>query len=86
MYNVLFPEKYRSVVFDEEVDEVLKDICLKIEERYEMKLIEIGIDKDHVHFLLQSVPTYSVTQIVMKIKSLTARKIFKRKPKVKKIL
>jgi REP element-mobilizing transposase RayT len=25
--------------------------------------LEIGIDKDHVHFLVQSVPTYSVTNL-----------------------
>ena len=44
------------------------------------------MDKDHVHFLIQSVPTYSVTGLVKMIKSLTAREIFKRCPHVKKQL
>ncbi len=43
-------------------------------------------DRDHVHFLVQSVPTYSVTKIVTMIKSLTAREVFKRYPQVKKQL
>ena len=56
--------KYRRAVFDEEVDVELRDVCLEIEKRYEMKLLEIGTDKDHVHFLLQLVPMYSVTRLV----------------------
>lgn len=51
-----------------------------------MKFIKVGTDTSHVHFLLQSVLNYSVTRIVMKIKSLTAREIIKRKLEVKKIL
>ena len=86
MYHLVFPAKYRRVVFDADVDEVLKAVCLEIERRYQMKFIEIGTDKDHVHFLVQSVPTYSVTKIVTMIKSLTAREIFKRCPQVKKKL
>jgi REP element-mobilizing transposase RayT len=40
-----------------------------------VKFLEIGTDKDHVHFLVQSVPTYSVTKIISTIKSITAREI-----------
>lgn len=39
-----------------------------------------------MHFLVQSVPTYSVTKIVTLIKSLTAREVFRRCPQVKKAL
>ena len=86
MYHLVFPAKYRRVVFEEGIEEELKEVCLEIEKRYEIKFLEIGTDKDHVHFLVQSVPKYSVTQIVTKIKSITAREIFKRCPEVKKIL
>ena len=86
MYHLVFPAKYRRAVFDERVDEVLKEVCLEISERYQIKFLEIGTDKDHVHFLVQSVPTYSVTRIVTLLKSLTAREIFRRCPQVKKIL
>jgi putative transposase len=83
---LVFPAKYRRVVFDEAVDSVLKEICLDIEKRYQMKFLEIGTDQDHVHFLIQSVPTYNVTKIVTMLKSLTAREVFKRCPHVKKKL
>ena len=86
MYHLVFPAKYRRVVFDDHVDEVLKEVCLGIADRYQVKFLEIGTDEDHVHFLVQSVPTYSVTKLVMLIKSLTAREIFRRCPQVKKKL
>ena len=54
--------------------------------RYEIKFIEIGTDKDHVHMLIQSVPMYSPKKIVQLVKSITSREIFKRRPEVKKQL
>ena len=86
LYHLVCPAKYRRVVFTEDVDLVLKDVCLEIAKRYEIVFIEIGVEKDHVHFLLQSVPSYSPTRIVRMIKSITAREIFKRAPTVKKQL
>jgi REP element-mobilizing transposase RayT len=86
LYHLVFPAKNRRAVFDEQVDGVLKEVCLGIEQRYEIRFLEIGTDKDHVHFLVQSVPWYSVTKIVTVLKSVTAREIFKRCPQVKKKL
>ena len=86
IYHLVFPAKYRRAVFDQEVDQVLKEVCLEIEKRYEVKFLEIGVDKDHVHYLIQSVPTYSVTKLVTIIKSLTAREILKKCPEVKRKL
>jgi REP element-mobilizing transposase RayT len=48
--------------------------------------LEIGAEKDHVHFPVQSVPKYSPKQIVQIIKSITARKIFESCQEVKKML
>jgi len=86
LYHLVFRAKYRRAVFDENVDGVVKEVCLAIAERYEVSFLEIGTDKDHVHFLVQSVPGYSVTKIVTLIKSLTAREVFRRCPQVKKKL
>ena len=86
LYHIVCPSKYRKVVFSGEVDFSLRDICLEIAKRYEIHFVEIGTDEDHVHFLIQSVPTYSLTKIVKIVKSITAREIFKKHPEVKKIL
>ena len=86
LYHLVFPAKYRRVVFDKGVDRALTEVCLEIEKRYEVKFLEIGTDEDHVHFLVQSVPTYSISKLVRQVKSLTARHIFSRCPHVKKQL
>ena len=86
LYQFVLPTKYRRVVFIHEVDNSLKEICLEISKRYQIYFLEIGTDRNHVHFLLQSVPKYSPTKIVTIIKSLTAIEIFKKHPEVKKEL
>jgi REP element-mobilizing transposase RayT len=86
IYHFVCPAKYRRVVFDENVDGVLKEMCLEIEKRYEIRFLEIGTDKDHVHFLIQSVPMYSATKIIQMVKSITAREVLARCPQVKKKL
>lgn len=62
------------------------EVCLEIARRYEIAFIEIGTDGDHVHFLVQSVPTYGPRQLVQKIKSLIAREVLSRCPYVKQQL
>ena len=86
LYHMVFPAKYRKKIFDDAVDQTLKDVCLEISERYEIHFVEIGNDEDHVHFLIQSVPTLTVTRIVTIIKSITAREIFAKHKEVKKVL
>src|SRR5262245_32814416 len=86
MYYRVCPAKYRRVVFDTSVDTVLKEVYLDIAKRYAIIFLEIGTDKAHVHFLMQSIPTYSPTKIVKTIKSITAREVLKRVPAVKKQL
>jgi putative transposase len=83
MYHFVCTAKYRKAVLTEPVDALLKSLCLEISKRYEVNFIEIGTDLDHVHFLIQSVPTYSPKQIVQIVKSITAREIFKQIPEVK---
>lgn len=86
LYHLVCPVKYRRVVFTDEVEQALRDICLEIVKRYEIEFIEIGVDRDHVHFLIQSVPTYSPTKIVRIVKSITAREVFERIPSVREQL
>ena len=52
----------------------------------EIKFLEIGAEGKQVHFLVQSVPTYSPTKIVTTIKGIISRKAFDLHPEVKKQL
>ena len=86
LYHIVFPVKYRRSVLIPEVEITLKNACLEIGVCYEMNFVEIGADDNHVHFLVQGIPNMSVSEIVGKIKSITAKEIFKRHIEIKKIL
>lgn len=87
VYHFVCPTKYRRVAVTDEVDGSMKQICEGIELRYGwIVFLEIGADKDHVHFLIQSTPKYSPTKIITTVKSIIARRIFAEHPEVKKQL
>lgn len=83
LYHIVCPVKYRRQVFTVAVEQAFKGTCVGISERYEIHFVEIGADENHVHFLVQSVPVKSPTEIVSVIKSITAKEIFRRHPEVK---
>ncbi len=86
IYHLVCAAKYRRMVFTEKVEEHIREVCIEISKRYEIEFLEIGLDKDHVHFLIQSIPMYSPKQIAQIVKSITAREIFRRVPEVKQKL
>ena len=86
LYHYVCPAKYRRVIFDDSVDKVLIQTCQEISKRYDINILELGTDGDHVHFLIQSVPMLAPQQIVRVIKSITAREIYILCPNVKKKL
>ena len=86
LYHIVCPAKYRRVVINDSVDKTIQETCEEISKRYEIKFLEIGTEGDHVHFLIQSVPTYSPSKIVTTIKGILSRKIFEIHPEVKKQL
>ena len=86
LYHLVSPVKYRKKALTETVERAIKDVCLEIQKRYEIRFIEIGADENHVHFLLQSVPNLAPSRLVQIIKSLTSKHVFDHHPEVKKIL
>lgn len=86
LYHFVCPIKYRRKVLNEEISSTFKEICLGIEDRYEIHFLEIGLDEDHVHFLIQSVPNNSPKKIIGAVKSILAKEIFRLHPEVKQIL
>ena len=80
------PAKYRKKIFTKSVSNSLKNVCKEIGENYELIYLEIGLDEDHAHFLIQSIPPYDPTKIVRITKSITARILFKLHPEIKKEL
>ena len=86
MYHLVCAIKYRRDVLTDEVTNTIVNVCLDITDKYDIEFIEIGTDVNHIHYLIQTPPKYSPTQIVTMIKSITARMVFKINPEVKKKL
>ncbi len=43
--------KYRKVLLDEDVVGIIRETAIGIEERYEIEIEALGMDKDHIHIL-----------------------------------
>ena len=76
--------KYRKTLLNTEVEECIKETLQGISERYEIIIDEVGFDRNHVHLFCGGPPRLSPLRIISIIKSVTAREIFKRFPKLKK--
>jgi putative transposase len=86
LYHLVCPTKYRRLVIVDDVDVILKSVCFEISIRYEIEFLEIGSDRDHVHFLIQSVPTLAPSRIARIVKSITGSEVFRQAPSVRKQL
>ncbi|MCF7568254.1 IS200/IS605 family transposase [Sabulilitoribacter arenilitoris] len=86
LYHLVCPIKYRRSILTEEVSKCVVQTCSEIEFRYDIYFVEVGLDENHVHFLVQSVPMYSPKQIVQTVKSIIAREVFRFHPEVKEQL
>ena len=73
LYHFVCPAKYRRSIFTKPVEEALMQICEGISKRYDwIRFIEIGLDKNHAHFLIQSTPSHSPSEIIRTVKSVTS--------------
>ncbi len=83
---MVFCMKYRKKLLNNDIANFLKNICTEIGERYCFEFDAIGCDSDHFHLFVGSEPKYSPSRVMQIIKSITARKIFKEFPEIKKQL
>ena len=86
-YHFVTPVKYRKAIFGSpDREQALYQICKEIEERYSIEFEQIGIDRNHVHYLLSAAPKHAPSRIIQIVKSITARELFKQHPDIKKEL
>ncbi len=85
-YHLVWIPKYRARILDKEVSEYLKEIFAHVAEEYDFRILEMAVKDDHVHILIESPPSYSPSHIVQALKSISARELFKKFPKMKKLM
>ena len=82
-YHIIWCPKYRFNVLVDEVEKTLKLVLAEICEHYDYEMIELETMPDHIHIFLGAKPTDTPTDIFRKLKSITARELFKRHPSLK---
>ena len=83
-YHLVWVPKYRVHILDGEVGEYLKEIFQAIAEEYEFTMDTMEVMKEHVHIFLEAPPNYSPSRVVQILKSISAREVMNKFPKVKK--
>jgi putative transposase len=83
VYHLVCPIKYRRKIFTKDNEPTIEEICLELANRYELFFLEIGIDNDHIHFLIQSIPNIAPSDIANIVKGNVSSQFFKKHPEVK---
>ena len=78
-YHIVFCPKYRYETLTGEVEEYLRNqIYWLCNSKDKIQVIEINIQADHVHLILEVPPKYSVSEIMGYLKGKTALRVYKR--------
>ena len=85
-YHLVWIPKYRKPVLSGEVSGYLKEVFQQIAEEYEFRIDTMEVLEDHVHIFVEVPPRYSPAQVVQILKSVSAREVFKKFPKLRKQL
>ncbi|MFR6141801.1 MAG: IS200/IS605 family transposase [Finegoldia sp.] len=85
-YHLIMCVKYRNNVIDDEINEFLKNVFVKIQDRYSIKLEEFNHDKDHVHILFKAEPKSELSKFINAYKSASSRLVKKQYPRIRKSL
>jgi putative transposase len=83
-YHLVWCPKFRFEVIQEDIECSLKNILAEICNKYQYEILELEVMPGHIHIFLSAKPTVAPTDIVRTLKSISAIKLFKEYPKLKK--
>jgi putative transposase len=85
-YHLVWCVKYRHDVLVDRMGFDTKIIIQEIADEHEIKIIEMEADRDHIHLLIECKPQHYIPNIVKAFKGVSARRLFKLHPELKKRL
>ncbi|MBZ5752497.1 IS200/IS605 family transposase [Metabacillus rhizolycopersici] len=80
MCHLIFVCKYRKKLLIQLGNDV-KQLMHDIANRYHFRIVEMEVDKDHIHLLIQYEPKMSILEIVRLLKQMTTFHIWKQHEK-----
>lgn len=76
MAHIIFVCKYRKNLLIK-LDNDIKYIFTQIEEKYNIQIIEMEVDKNHIHLLIRYPPTKSILEVVRLLKQISTYRIWR---------
>jgi putative transposase len=86
MYHLVWLPKYRKRVLEGSVERRLKELFFECAEVNGWKILELNIQKDHVHLIVQLKQKISVSKAVQRFKGGSSRVIREEFPELKEFL
>jgi len=85
-YHLVWAPKYRKRILTGEVGARIKDVLGEIAQAYDIVIEEMEVSRDPVPVFCSFPARLSISQVITRFKSLSARTIFKEFPQVKRQL
>ncbi|MEE0295682.1 MAG: IS200/IS605 family transposase, partial [Lachnospiraceae bacterium] len=80
-YHIIFVCKYRKkLLVSRQISDDIKQFSYEICQRHSVIIRYMETDKDHIHYMIETEPTMSISKIVNMMKSYTTYHIWKRYP------
>ena len=84
-YHIIFCPKYRFKIFDDEIANYTgQEIYILCRQKDKLDVLELNVQKDHIHVVLSIPPKYSVSSIMGFLKGKLSLKLFQRYEKLGK--
>ena len=83
-YHLILVVKYRREVFtSNRIVDFLKQKIHEISETFDVDVLAVECDKDHVHILFKAKPTLNIPKYINALKTIASREIRRNFPEVK---
>ena len=76
-YHLVWSPKYRKGLLTGELAKRVEELFREIGEAHDITIEEMEVSVDHVHIFCSFPPRYAISDVVGRLKSLSARAIFK---------
>ena len=84
-YHIVFCPKYRYKIMEEDVAKyIVQQVHLLSSQKDGVEVIEVNVQKDHVHLVVSIPPKYAVSQYMGFLKGKLALRLFDRFPQLRK--
>ena len=83
-YHLVWAPKYRKWVLRGDVRERVEELFLEIGERNDVEFDTLEIAEDHVHLFVSFPPRLSISEVVGKLKAISAKIVFEEFPEVER--